>query len=94
METTKIGKRGAVVIPSKMRKHFGFSEGSLVIAEEHADGVLIRPAVAMPVEIYTPERRAEFLLTNTIDENDYGRAKEEVRKMGLDPDKIPHKKPE
>lgn len=94
METTKIGKRGAVVIPSKMRKHFGFEEGSLVIAEEQTDGVLIRPAIAIPVEIYTPERRAEFLLTNAVDENDYRGALAEVREMGLDPEKILHKKPE
>jgi AbrB family looped-hinge helix DNA binding protein len=93
-ETTKIGKRGAVVIPSKMRKHFGLHEGSLVIAEEKEEGVLIRPAVAVPVEIYTPQRQAEFLLSNAVDKNDYRQAQEEVRRMGLEPDAIPHKKPE
>jgi len=35
-------------------------EGALVIAEEREDGILLRPAVAMPVEIYTSERKAEF----------------------------------
>lgn len=65
----------------------------MVIAEEREDGVLIRPAVALPVEIYTPERRAEFLLSNAVNSKDYEKAKEEVRKMGLDPEKIPHKKP-
>jgi hypothetical protein len=47
----------------------------------------------VPVEIYTPERRAEFLLSNAVDEKDYARALEEVRKLGLDPDSIPHSKP-
>jgi hypothetical protein len=71
----------------------GIEEGSLVVAEEREDGVLIRPAVALPVEVYTPERRAEFLLSNAVDARDYARAVAEVRKMGLDPAKIPHRKP-
>jgi AbrB family looped-hinge helix DNA binding protein len=92
-EMSKVGKRGAVVIPASLRRRFGIKEGSLVIAEERAEGVLIRPAAAFPIEIYTPERRAEFLLSNAVDAKDYARAKEEVRKMGLDPKKIPHHKP-
>jgi len=93
METTKIGKRGTVVIPAQLRKRFGFLEGSLVIAEELEDGVLLRPAVAMPVEVYSPERIAEFLLSNAVDEEDYLQAKKEVKKLGLDPSKIRHQKP-
>jgi AbrB family looped-hinge helix DNA binding protein len=92
-ETSKVGKRETVVIPASLRRRLGIEEGSLVIAEEREDGVLIRPAVAMPVEVYTPERRAEFLLSNVVDAEDYARAKEEVRKMGLDPATIPHHKP-
>ena len=46
-----------------------------------------------PVEVYSPERIAEFLLSNAVDADDYAEAVEEVRKMGLDPDSIPHEKP-
>lgn len=92
-ETTKVGKRGTVVIPASLRRRYGIEEGSLVIAEERVEGVLIRPATALPVEIYSPARRAEFLLSNAIDAKDYARAKKEVRKMGLDPDAIPHHDP-
>ena len=66
----------------------------MVIAEEREDGILIRPAVVLSVEVYTPERKAEFLLSNAIDAEDYARAREEVRKLGLDPDSIPHYKPD
>lgn len=90
LETTKVGKRGTVVIPAALRRRFGLAEGSLVVVEVRDEGILIRPAVAMPVEIYTPERRAEFLLSNAIDAADYARAVEEVQKMGLDPAAIPH----
>ena len=75
-----------------LRRRFGIEEGSLVIAEDREEGILIRPAVAVPLESYTPERRAEFLLSNAVDAGDYARAQEEVRKMGLDPAAIPHHK--
>ena len=89
----KIGKRGTVVIPADIRRHLGLEEGSLVLFERAPDGVKIRPAVAVPVEIYTRERKAAFLLENAVDEEDYARAVKEVRKLGLDHAKIPHKGP-
>lgn len=92
-ETSKVGKRGTVVIPAKIRKRLGIEEGNLIIIEERDDGVLIRRAVAMPIEIYSPERKAEFLLSNAVDKADYAHAVEEVKRMGLDPQKIPHYKP-
>ena len=65
----------------------------MVVAEESPYGVLLRPAAVVPVEIYSPERKAEFLLTNATDHKDYARALDDVRRMGLDPRKIKHRKP-
>jgi bifunctional DNA-binding transcriptional regulator/antitoxin component of YhaV-PrlF toxin-antitoxin module len=79
--------------PQALRKRFGIEEGSLVVAEQKEDGILIRPAVIVPVERYTPERKAEFLLSNAVDANDYRRARKEVRKLRLDPDSIRHVRP-
>lgn len=93
-ETAKVGKRGAIVIPAGFRRNYGIEEGSLVIVEARPEGILLRPVVALPVEIYTPERKAEFLLNNTVTPEDYAWAVGEVRKMGLDPQTIPHRKPE
>lgn len=93
-ETSRVGKRGTVVIPARLRKRFGLQEGSLLIAEESEEGILLRPAVALPVESYSPERVAEFLLTNAVDDEDYAQAVARVREMGLDPDAIPHLRPE
>jgi bifunctional DNA-binding transcriptional regulator/antitoxin component of YhaV-PrlF toxin-antitoxin module len=92
-EPTRIGKRGTIVLPAKMRRRYGFEEGTMVVAEESPYGVLLRPAALLPVEIYTPERKAEFLLANSVDKQDYAKAREVVRKMGLDPEKIKHRKP-
>ncbi len=90
--TTKVGRRGAIVIPAELRRRFGLEEGSLVIAESTDQGVLIRPAIALPVEQYTPVRRAEFLLSNAVDAEDYASALDEVRGMGHDPEAIVHDK--
>jgi bifunctional DNA-binding transcriptional regulator/antitoxin component of YhaV-PrlF toxin-antitoxin module len=91
--TTRLGRRGTLVIPSALRKRFLLDEGALVIAEERPDGILIRPAVAIPVEIYTPERKAAFLLENVVTPAEYRAARDQVRAMGIDPDRVPHVAP-
>ena len=93
-EVTRVGKRGTVVIPAPLRKRYGLEEGSEVLIEETTEGLLLRPAVTLPVEIYSKDRRAAFLLENAVGRGDYERAREAVRKMGLDPDAIPHESPE
>lgn len=93
MDSAKVGKRGAIIVPAKLRKRYGIEEGSIVVAEGTEDGILIRPAVVVPVERYSAERKAEFLLGNTTSRADYERARKAVRKLGLDPDAIPHRRP-
>lgn len=92
-ETLKVGKKGSFVLPSSLRKEYGFEEGTLVIAERRKEGVMLRPAVVTPIEIYTDERIAEFLLGNAVGMDEYMAARNEVKEMGFDPDKIPHFKP-
>ena len=93
IESAKVGKRGAIIVPARLRKRFGIEEGTMVTAEEREDGILLRPAVVVPVEKYTPERKAEFLLSNAITRTDYQRARTEVRRLGIDPDSVPHRRP-
>ena len=40
-ETTRVGKRGTVVIPAGLRRKYGLSEGSLVIAEAQPEAGLL-----------------------------------------------------
>jgi AbrB family looped-hinge helix DNA binding protein len=92
-EPSRVGKRGTVVIPAALRRRYGIEEGTFVVAEPHEGGVLIRPTLVLPFEVYTPKRKAQFLLSNSLDAADYAGAVAEVRAMGLDPDLIPHYKP-
>jgi AbrB family looped-hinge helix DNA binding protein len=90
---SKVGRRGTVVLRARLRRRLGIEEGSFVVAEEREDGILIRPAAVLPVEIYSPERRAEFLLNNAVGAEDYRHAQAEVKRMGLDPSQIKHHRP-
>ena len=93
-EAGRVGKRGTLVIPARLRRIFGIEEGSELIAEETPEGILLRPAMTIALELYGPERKAEFILSNSVDAEDYALAVAEVRSLGLDPDAIPHRRPE
>lgn len=85
----QINSRGTLTIPKDLREKFGL--GAQVILDETPGGLVLRPAATYPVEIYTDERIAEFRLNNALDAKDYEVALKDVRAMGLDPAKIPHK---
>ena len=50
-------------------------------------------APSLAGERYTPRRLAQFLLQNAVDAADYAAARREVKKLGLNPDTIPHDRP-
>ncbi|MFU8858593.1 MAG: AbrB/MazE/SpoVT family DNA-binding domain-containing protein [Deferrisomatales bacterium] len=93
IDVGRIGKRGTVVIPPRLLQRYGLREGSLLILEEGPRGLTLRRVEEDLVETYTPERKAEFLLQNAADDEDYEEAVAEVRRMGLDPAAIPHDRP-
>jgi len=55
-----INSRGDVTLPAKLRQALGLKADDQLIAETTSEGLLLRPAVALPVEVYTPEREREF----------------------------------
>jgi antitoxin component of MazEF toxin-antitoxin module len=87
-----VGDDGLVAIPPTIWQQAGIASGSSVVVEVRYQEIVIRPAVPA-IEEYTPERKAEFLLNNAVDEPDYQRARGEVIKLGLDPDQIAHERP-
>jgi antitoxin PrlF len=55
-----INRRGVITLPAKLRKALGLKPDDQVIAETTPEGLLLRRAVTIPVEIYSPERIREF----------------------------------
>lgn len=92
-ESIRVGKRGAIVLPAAVRRRYGIEEGSTIIAEMTEEGIMLKPAIVLAFEHYSRERQSEFLLNNAVDADDYRQAVAEVRRLGLNPDHIPHEQP-
>ena len=58
--TLTVRGRGAVTLPAAIRRALGISADDQLIAEVTADGLLLRPAVTLPIEIYGKARIREF----------------------------------
>ncbi len=58
--TLTINSRGVVTLPAKLRHAMGLKADDQLIAETTPEGLLLRPAVTLPIEIYTDERIREF----------------------------------
>lgn len=58
--TVTITSRGVITLPAKLRKTLGLKADDQLIAETTPDGLLLRPAVTLPLEIYGEERIREF----------------------------------
>ena len=55
-----INERGSLTIPAKMRKTFGIKANDELIIEDTEQGLLLRPAFSVPIEIYSEDRIKEF----------------------------------
>ena len=49
-----------ITIPGALRKVFGLKPRDELILEDTEQGILLRPAVSVQIEIYTEDRIAEF----------------------------------
>jgi len=58
--TITVTSRGVVTLPLGIRKALGIKADDTLIAETTPDGLLLRPAVTLPVEIYNDKRTREF----------------------------------
>lgn len=58
--TLTLSSRGVVTLPAKLRRAMGLEPDDQIIAETTAEGLLLRPAVTLPVERYDDRRIREF----------------------------------
>jgi AbrB family looped-hinge helix DNA binding protein len=85
--TLTINGRGVVTLPAKLRHALGIKADDQLIAETTPEGLLLRPAVVLPVEIYTPDREREFdeaeaELAEWLDSKKSGRARSKPSAAG------------
>ncbi len=89
---------GAILLPAALRERYGIVAGESLVCEATDNGILLRsaaPAATTSAAVdddgegqTAAERHAATLLTEAVSEDEYARAVEEVRGMGLDPDTV------
>ena len=92
-ESTRVGKRGTIVIPSEFRTEYGMEEGQEILMEPTPSGLLVKPSGAVPTRRYTEREKAEFILRGALTRSEYDEAVREVKALGVDPKSIPHRPP-
>jgi antitoxin PrlF len=55
-----MNERGVITIPAALRQAFGLKANDELIVERSQEGILLRPAVSVPIELYTEGRIDEF----------------------------------
>ena len=58
--TLTLSSRGLITLPAKLRQALGLKADDQLIAETTPEGILLRPAVTLPLELYSPQRLQEF----------------------------------
>jgi antitoxin PrlF len=58
--TLTLNQRGVITLPAKLRQALGLKADDQLIAQTTAEGLLLRPAITLPIEIYSKQRVAEF----------------------------------
>lgn len=92
-EMRRIGKHWTVAlpcVPERFYRERHVGNGWLAMVDPYPDGLHFLPAWANAIDVYPPERMAQLLFYDVEDENTYQWWREEVLKLGMDPDTFPH----
>ncbi|MCX5885047.1 MAG: AbrB/MazE/SpoVT family DNA-binding domain-containing protein [Proteobacteria bacterium] len=60
MTTIQVNERGSLTLPKSLRKALGIARGGVVMVELSREGLVLKPAVSFPIELYRNERVDEF----------------------------------
>ncbi len=59
--TITLTDRGVITLPAALRRAAGLKANDQLVAEATADGgILLRPAITLPIEAYSDQRIADF----------------------------------
>lgn len=85
MAYIKLGKDRTLTLPEDLCKQLKMEEGDPFLVSVE-DGTM---TITSLIECWSQETIAGFLLNNACSKEDWDCASEEIKKMGLDPKKIP-----
>lgn len=70
VDTVKLGRNGQLSLPRSVMKRLHLQGNQTLLLDVSEDGVIrLRPAAVLPIEMYTPERIAEFERESAVDED-------------------------
>lgn len=92
-----MGKRGTLVVPAKIRKRLGLEDGCYLSIAERDDCIEFRRVKfgGEKTEASSQDGKralAASILSGATNLGEYLAAIEEVRRMGLEPEEIPHER--
>lgn len=87
----QMGKRGTIVVPAKIRKRLEWEDGCYLSVVEGQEGVEFRK-VKLGGNADAKKDLASSILSGATNLGEYLAAIEEVRRMGLEPEEIPHER--
>jgi len=80
VETVKLGRNGQLSLPRAVMKRLHLLGNETMLLDVSEDGVIrLRPAAVLPVEMYTPERTAEFERETQVDEETRAAVRDALR---------------
>ena len=65
-QTLIVSERGQITLPKEMRKRLGINAGTALVVEEDDGKLTLRPAAVTPVEIYSDEEIAGWMVEDRI----------------------------
>lgn len=74
-----VTSRGVITLPAKLRQALGLKAEDQLVAETTPEGLLLRPAVTLPIEMYSDQRVREFDEAETELERVLSRKKKPAR---------------
>jgi antitoxin component of MazEF toxin-antitoxin module len=68
LNTVRLGRNGQLSLPRSVMKRLHLQGNETLLLDVSEDGVIqLRPAAVLPIEMYTPERIAEFERESEVD---------------------------
>jgi AbrB family looped-hinge helix DNA binding protein len=55
-----LSDRGVITIPASIRQAFGLKANDELLIEQTDQGILLRPVISVPLEVYSEKRIADF----------------------------------